>query len=513
MTQVQKAEPLFSNVSQQKTNTYIFIALTFLILLASLLRLYNLGERSFWRDEAASVGYVRSILNGGLRENLIFSRVQPLYFLIIIPFYYFSQSEWGLRLASVVWGIASIPLVYCFGARLFSRKIGLVGALLLAFSPFHIFYSQDLRPYSLFLFLSMLMFYLSYLALEDNKNIYYIGIIAISVLGIYTHIYTVFPLFIVNLYLVIGWKAYHHLLRKWLLSHLAIVVLCIPALYLVIYHITKGGTRLSDVSPGLRSLVGTFYVFTVGRFFFPTPSNLILIAVQGAVFAAGLLMGIWALWREKASEHGRQRLALFLTAATTYIAIWLISLAIIPLFDEARANYLIFLLPLYYLLVARGWDYLSNSALKTTLVSLAVLISLISMYPFYFQWDQVGKGNFGAAAEYIQRNFEENDAVYHTGRTTSIFNYYFDWRVPQNRFERMSGLISNDRIWLVVFKPKGGLEFGLESLQKRQSSTQEQQNDAASVCNGYIKDENFHLVDSKIFPGKNVLTICLYSLK
>ncbi len=510
-------QELASTASQQKTNTYIRITLLLLILLASLLRLYKLGEHSLWFDEAASVRNVRSILSlppfedDGLFDTFKRDRLPPLYFFLMIPFYHLSQSEGGLRLASVVWGVASIPLVYCFGARLFNKKIGLVGVLLLAFSPFHIYYSQELRPYSLFLFFSILVFYLSYLALEENKNVHYIGLIAASVLGFYTHSYMVLPLFIVNLYFVLGWKAYHHLLRKWLLSHLAIVILCIPGLYQVVYHVTTGFTTLADFPPGLRSMVGTFYLFTMGRFFFPTPSNLIFIAAQGAIFGAGLLAGIWALWKEKASERGRQRSTFFLTTAITYIAIWLTSIGIIPLFDEARVNYFIFLLPIYYLLVARGWNYLPNSTLKTTLVSLAVLISLITMYPFYFEWDQVGKGNFRAAAEYIQRNFEENDIVYHTTwLTMKPFSYYSDWQVPQNGLVSMSDTISDDRIWLVVYKQKSGFEFGLESLQKQQISTQEQQNDAASVCNGYIKDENFHLGDFEVFPGKNVLTVCLY---
>ncbi len=505
--------------SQRKTNSYTLTALILVILLASLFRLYNLGEHSLWFDEAVSVCNVRSILrlppfeDWGLSYSLTRDRLPPLYSFLIMPFYYLSQSTWVMRLASVVWGIASIPLVYYFGARLFNKKIGLVGALLLAFSPFHVYYSQELRPYSLFLFLSTLIFYLSYLALEDNKSIYYTGMIAASVLGIYTHTYTVFPLFIVNLYFVLGWKAYHHLLRRWLLSHLAIVVLCIPAFYLVIYHITTGKTELASFPSGLRSIVGTFYLFTIGRLFFPTPSNLIFIVVQGAIWGVGLLMGIWALWREKASERGRQLLSFFLAVAITYAAIWLFSLRIMPLFDEARVNYLIFLVPAYYLLVARGWDGLSSSALKATLVGLAVLISLISMYPFYFEWDQVGKGNFRAAAEYVQHNLEENDVIYHVEESSAMpFSYYFDWQVPQIKITAMgnANYISHDRIWLVVLKQKGGFEFGLELFQKQQIGVQEKKNNAISVCADYIKDEKFHLIDFKAFPGKNELTVCLY---
>lgn len=505
------------NASQQKTNTKVITVLILLILVASLFRVYNLGEHSFWFDEVASIRNTMAILqlppyeDWGLLGMLKNERVPPLYSFYIMPFYCLSPNEWVLRFAAVVWSIATVPLIYRFGARLFNKKVGLIGALLLTFSPFHISYSREVRHYSLFLFLSISLFCLSYRALAHNKNIYYIGMIIVSVLGLYTHTYVVFPLFIVNLYFIFGWKEYHHLLRKWLLTHLTIVILCIPALYHVVYHImVTGRTQLAGFSPGLRSLIGTFYLFTMGRVFFPTKSNLVFIVIQGAIWGAGLLVGIWALWRERAKESGRHTWSFFLTVAITYTAIWLISLSIIPLFDEARVKYLIFLLPIYYLLVAKGWVYLSNTALKTTLVSLAVLISLISIYPLYFQWDQVGKGNFRAAAEYIQRNSEENDVVCHMTAVSALpIEYYLGWRVPQKGIASDPACTNSDGIWLVVFNTNWD-DFVVQPSQKQQISAQEQQNNAASACTAYIKDESLHLADLQIFPGRSELTVCLY---
>lgn len=122
------------------------------------------------------------------------------------------------------------------------------------------------------------------------------------------------------------------------------------------------------------------------------------------------------------------------------------------------------------LLVARGWHCLSASrpVLKTTLVSLAVLLSLVSIYPFYYEWDQVGKGDFRAAAEYIQRNWGENDVICHTKyNTREIFNYYFNWRVPQVDIGDVSSgnYVSDGAIWLVVHEQKGGFEFSRESFR------------------------------------------------
>jgi 4-amino-4-deoxy-L-arabinose transferase-like glycosyltransferase len=505
-------------LKKPKPSADTFFPLILLIWLASLLRFYNLGERSFWYDEAASVRNVMGLLklppyaDWGLLGMLRAERIPPLYFMYLVPFYQLSHSEWLMRVASVLFGIVTIPLMYHFGTRLFNRTIGFIGALLLAFSPLHIFYSQDLRPYSLFLFFSIAIFYLSFLVLEKGRNIHYVGLIIVSVLGIYTYTYTIFPLLIVNLYFIMRCETNRHLLRRWVLSHLIIVILSIGEFYHTVYHIAASSTKLSDFPFGWRSIVATPYLFTVGRVFFPTKSNLILTGIQGVVFGGGLLAGVWALWQRKASE--RRALPFFIAAMVTYLAICIISFGIMPLFDESRVNYIIFFLPFYYLLIAKGWTYLPSLPLKRAMVGLAVLFSLVSIYPFYFDWDQVGKGNFRDAALYARRNFEQNDVVYHvTGQSYLSFAYYFDWQVPQIPIsEGNPNDVNSGRLWLVYEQEKGGLDFSLNSSQEEQGSTQTEQTRAALACNSYVTSEKFQLIDLQIFPGKNELIVCLYRL-
>ena len=509
---------MLAKIRQILTTNNILLAMIFLIFVASLLRLYKLGERSLWYDEAASVRNVMGLLklspyeDWGLLGLLKEERVPPLYVFFMIPFYYVSSSEWSMRLVSVIFGVATIPLMYFFGSRLFNKKIGFIGALLLTVSPLHIYYSQELRSYSLFLFFSILIFYFSYLALEDNKNTYYIGLTIATVLGVYTYTYAVFPWFIVNLYFIFNWKAYQHLLRKWLLSNLITIILCLPGVFHVIYHLITGTSTLANFPIGLRTIIATPYIFTTGRVFFPTGLNLIFIGIQAVIFGIGLFMGIWALWQERVRQDGRQRLSLFVVIAITCILIWFISLSLVPLFDEGRVNYIIFFLPFYYLLVAKGWNYLPNRTIKAALVGLAVSISLISVYPFYFEWNQVGKGSFRVAAEHVQRNFKEQDAIYHTsGQSTLPFAYYFDWQVPQIPIRKADPNDAHaDRLWLIVRESRGGLQFSLSPLQAEQTKNQVLQNDAAKLCNRYVTNEKFYLVDIQTFPGKNSLIVCLY---
>lgn len=487
--------------------------------LAALLRFYKLGEHSFWLDEAASVNNVRAIFEWDpndawgpfsfLRED----RVPPLYFFLLAPFYQVSQSESVLRLLSVVFGILSIPIVYFLGAKLFNKGTGILAALILAFSPFHIYYSQELRPYSLFLFFSLLAYCLSLLALRERRNIFFLGMSAAFVLGIYTHVYMVFALFLVDLFFSLGWKANRPVLPKWLLCHLAIGLFCIPEVYLLVYHILRGNTAFVDSPQGLRSLAGTFYLFTMGRFFFPNLQNLIVIVVQSILWGGfGLLIGVLVLWKERFSERSRTALLFFLAAAITYGAIWVVSWGIIPLFDEGVVHYLIFLLPFYITIVAAGWNSISNPAVKSTLVGLALILSLASLFPYYFTWDQVGRGNFRAASAFIQSGLEENDVIYHVNYKSPLpVSYYLNWQARQGILGSPNApeFGSTDRFWLVVVRQTAGVDFSLSALMP-QDNHPRQQEDSNAICAAEIATPEFELARSQVFPGKNELTVCFY---
>jgi hypothetical protein len=86
------------------------------------------------------------------------------------PFYYavawvwariFGFGEAGLRSLSALCGVLVVPLSYAIGAKLFSRRAGLIAAAFTATSPLLVWYSQEARAYELAVLLagvSMLAF-------------------------------------------------------------------------------------------------------------------------------------------------------------------------------------------------------------------------------------------------------------------------------------------------------------------------------------------------------------------
>lgn len=133
------------------------VALLAIMLLGAALRFYGLGVQSLWADELASWDFseqdtVSRVIKGDTQP--------PLYFLILHLWQWiFGESEWALRLPSALAGWLCIPAIYLLGKRLYSEREGLMAALFLAVLWAPIYFSQEARPYSMLILLSILTSY------------------------------------------------------------------------------------------------------------------------------------------------------------------------------------------------------------------------------------------------------------------------------------------------------------------------------------------------------------------
>jgi hypothetical protein len=114
------------------------------------MRLSTLTSQSLWFDEAQLAHEAGGSL-GGLIHTL--SRQEfspPLYFVLAWGWAkLFGVSALALRSLSALFGVATIAVTYGCGRELVSRRAGLVAALLVAISPFMVWYSQEAREYML----------------------------------------------------------------------------------------------------------------------------------------------------------------------------------------------------------------------------------------------------------------------------------------------------------------------------------------------------------------------------
>jgi uncharacterized membrane protein len=116
-----------------------------IVALGALLRLRALSAKSFWLDEIASVVIAR--MPGHSFWHWLWTEEgnMALYYVMLRPWLEIHLGEGMVRLLSVLPGIASLPVMYVLGKRLFSRGVGLLAALFLALSTCAVVYSQEAR--------------------------------------------------------------------------------------------------------------------------------------------------------------------------------------------------------------------------------------------------------------------------------------------------------------------------------------------------------------------------------
>lgn len=106
------------------------------------------------------------------------------------------------RFIIALFGTGTVLLVYLIGTRMYSRKVGLVSALFLAFSFLHISYSRIIKPDVLMVFFGCLSFLFAYLIYERGKITDYLLaaiFLAFSVATKYTTVFLLLPILLAHL--------------------------------------------------------------------------------------------------------------------------------------------------------------------------------------------------------------------------------------------------------------------------------------------------------------------------
>jgi uncharacterized membrane protein len=111
-------------------------------------RLYHLESQSIWFDEGWSAfAAVQPTLRAAVEAD---ATNPPLYYVLLnIAVRGSGDSEFSLRYFSLLFGLLAVPLSYQLARRLFSPRVGIGSAFLVAISPLMWWASQEARMYTL----------------------------------------------------------------------------------------------------------------------------------------------------------------------------------------------------------------------------------------------------------------------------------------------------------------------------------------------------------------------------
>ena len=361
MSSVDAPEEAGANLAQTLyRRDYSVGILLAIVLLGTAMRLYELDADSFWADEiiTARVSQLPIPTILGYQSELALN--PPLTFFATHFFFSWGgQSEFTARLLPALLGSLSILLIYAVGEMLWTRRDGIVAAFLLAVSAHHVQYSQEARQYALMLFLALLSVLFLLKALQKNEMRFWLGFILCTSLGLYNHYFAIllFPAELVYGAWVIAEKWLSHRrenahtpqvgapsalsrpAKQALLFSLSLVVvgisylLWVPTLQAQISQQTQSGTAGITTA----SLQSTMKLLSQVPEAYAGGGGILLL-----LWFAVLLLGLAACdWK---------RIALSLLWMGTPFAF----LGVVGVKHSVHLRYILFTLPIYLLIAARG---------------------------------------------------------------------------------------------------------------------------------------------------------------
>jgi len=412
---------------QKEKGKSLILELSLLVgitLLAALLRFYKLGAWSFWGDEAFTLsgkedGFNFSIFRRSLAVDLIQLSTR-----------YFGLSEWSARLAPAVIGVLTVAVLYLLVRNLFDRKTALMASALLAFSTWHLYWSQNARFYSLLLLFYTLGLLAFYKGFEEDRPGWVLASLVLFGLAARERLIALFFAPVVVAYLASVWLLPFEKPKGLRLRNLLVFfgpAVIVGAAFALPYLRNLGGwlSGFGRVNNGPLWLAAGL-VYYVGV---PT--------VAAAAFGAFYLL----------ANKNRAGLFFGLSAVLPVLAVMALSL-----FQYTANRYFFVTLTSWIILAALAlhelFIYLRGRPQILAFGVLAILLGAsFGEDLMYYRYQNGNRDNWKAALQYVQEHRGPNDIV--VSSNPDVSNLYLDQKTfPLSDWDPAS-LDSPGRAWIL----------------------------------------------------------------
>jgi len=384
------------------------LLLMLLTLAGAWLRLWHLGTKSLWIDEGATVALARASW-----QHFVWvwwhgeAALQTIYFLLMRGWVNGGLGEAWLRLPSALFGIASIPLLYLVARRFMAAPAALAAAALLAFSPTHIYFSQEARSYTLAILLVLLATWFFVLAVEYDRPRDWALWTVSGIAAFYTHDFA--ALVLVAQAVSLLFKASPAPWRKVLGCGAIILFAALPGLT---YPLRASAENLHFVwmpRPSVKEIWHLAMFFGGGG---------VKVAIAIALWVAGMV-AISRSRRDTDLNHFWRGTLILLWAILPALILGAVSLRE-PLFLD---RYMVFSLPATILLASQGAENLRRYKIGAVLVIALCAMSLPSIVQQYGKPREDWRG----ATNLVLTSATPGDAVvFFPFYTRVMLDYYGD---------------------------------------------------------------------------------------
>ncbi len=393
-------------------------------LFGALIRLYGLGFKPLWFDEAvlywiARSGSLRSILS----QNAINNSAPPLFAFLLNLTQKIGDSETVLRLLPWFGGVLAIPAIYFLARQFLERTPAYLVTFVVAIATSQVTYSQQLREYSwtfltatiiLALFVKQLQTHtwnnLALLTMAMSAGIFLQYGLALLILALNI-------VYLVDLYSrKDDFRGF--LLIQWIISQ-SIVLGAVVGVYfaalrrqmVIGFGITPTSTYLPDAywDGSIKSL----FMLAVNN-----TGDILLFAYPTFVFALVVAMGVFFALRDR---HYKTALMMFaFPILLTFLA------ACARLYPYAGFRQDIFLLPMLYVFFGLGIQYLLKFAYGRWMTIFLILFSTVVGCKATLDYLKYpGSEDLRPVAAALSERFEAGDKVYVYYSAKPAFTYYY----------------------------------------------------------------------------------------
>ncbi len=454
--------PLFSGIWNR------WIWRIWLLGLAFAARVFGLDAQGMWRDEVDQWRFALQSWET-LLEN--FTRVGwngPLFQVLLRGWIILTgESTYALRYFSVLWGVVVVALIYALGRRLLGARGPTWSALMAAAAPYLVWYAQEVKMYTWWPMLALIILYAVDRALARRRWAWLIVAVGALGLAVYSHILA--PL-IVPVALI--WAITHARGDRRIIGGIAALLLVIGLISLPLLR-WQAPLLLQQRETGfpaytLRQMIEILFSGWCSGMW----GNLTLPAMpiwqRGllAFFGGLALVGLVDLLLRK-----RVRVLVRLVAwmSVPLLMLWGISQLYGPLFTD---RYLIWCAPAFYFLIGAGCARLQKLAPRWITPLLLLLVLGANGRVLEAQVTYPIKPEFNKASRHLAAHREPDELLlFQIPYNHYVVDYYLtaplrpweaapfsNWRLPSGEYQvgadyvdkEMARLTeSHDEVWLI----------------------------------------------------------------
>ena len=432
-----------------KRHTY-YLYVVLLIAFSIFLRFFMLTNQSLWIDEGLSlsnsdvstltesIATIRNIPNS--------DRFQPLYYIVLFWWrQLFGDTEFALRSLSALLGIGSVIVLFFTTLRIYGKNHALWSSLILAFSSFAIYYSQEVRNYALLIFLASLqLYFFSPILTKDRgkERTFRLFFWLFVVLGLFGSV-TMFPftaaLCLSHLVISRNWK-------QWLQWWLPVALLSLPVIlfYLSLPGTTEPTTILISRQgfPIIQNALFVIYGILVGTTYGPSMEELrsgnklqivlnywpqlLLLAIAVSVICLALVMVLGKYRKRSKYSHANALVVCILT--TSFFLGFCLALVTQMNWVPRHSFYLCLLLAM---LIPSSFLQRYKHRVNTPLLSKYSLIAVISLLilniyslsNYYFN-QNYWRDDYRSAIQYVLKHRDSSEQSILFWANPRLLKYY-----------------------------------------------------------------------------------------